>query len=129
MRSLNKVFLMGHLGGNPQLVESKGSGKRYVRLRLATNRIWQNASGERQEHADWHSVFVWGRLAENCAAYLQKGSMVFVEGYLNYWTEDGNKLFKSAIHADEVHFLSSKKADGLDNPEVPLNHNAVVHPA
>ena len=125
---MNRVFLMGHLGGNPELVESKNN-KRYVRLRLATNRRWVDASGEKKESTDWHSVFVWGKLAELCTEKLQKGSMVFVEGYLNYWSEDGGKLFKSAIHAEEVHFFFAKRSDGLDNPEAAINHNAVAHPA
>lgn len=128
MKSMNRVFLMGHLGSNPELVESK-NGKYYARLRLATSRWRPDANGDRQEITDWHSIFVWGRQAETCAEHLRKGALVFVEGVLNYWQEDGGKLFKSAIQAEEVHFLNGKKAQHLDNPEAPLNHNAVAHPA
>jgi len=139
-KSMNKVFLMGHLGQTPELQVSK-AGKPYARLRLATNRRWFNGEGgEVKESTDWHSVFVWGRLAEQCTASLQKGALVFVEGALTYWqAADSDTPYKNAIHGHEVRFLNSRPMrdagdadirpwpDGLDNSEDARSHNAVAH--
>ncbi|MGZ3721517.1 MAG: single-stranded DNA-binding protein [Bdellovibrionales bacterium] len=147
MKSLNRVFLMGHLGADPQIKVSK-TGKSYARLSVATNRSWMNAEDHREEKTDWHSVFVWGPLADRCCHNLRKGALVFVEGSLSYWKvaegEIGKDGYKNAIHGQEVKFLNYPKAtdsasneamnafedaENLDNPSPPLNHNAVAHPA
>jgi single-strand DNA-binding protein len=129
---MNKVFLMGHLGHTPELQMSK-AGKPYARLSLATNRRWVQGE-ESKEATDWHSVFVWGRLAEQCTASLQKGALVFVEGALTYWqVADSQTPFKNAIHGHEVRFLNSRMGnspitlDNLDNSEEARSHNAVAH--
>jgi single-strand DNA-binding protein len=147
MKSMNKVFLMGHLGGDPELKMSK-TGKPYARISLATNRSWLTADDKWEEKTDWHSVFVWGDLAERCAHDLRKGTHVLVEGALTYWkvAMEGQKKdgYRNAIHAFDVKFLSHSKntnsasnepmevfeeGENLDNPAAPLNHNAVAHPA
>jgi single-strand DNA-binding protein len=143
---MNKVFLMGHLGQTPALETSK-TGKPFTRLSLATNRQWLQGD-EAKEATDWHSVFVWGRQAEQCVTFLQKGALVFVEGSLTYWKVNDaqsplKKDYKNAIHGNRVHFLNSRGAglpmpavdvgglpedsDGLDNLEDEGNHNAVAH--
>jgi single-strand DNA-binding protein len=146
MKSLNRVFLMGHLGRPPELLVSK-VGKSYCRLNIATHRSWKTSEAgsgedetERHEVTDWHSVFVWGPLAERCCSYLRKGALVFVEGSLTYWqvaqsTEKGQ--YKNAIHGHEVKFLNTVSSAGegtsvienLDNLPQPPDHNAVAHPA
>lgn len=144
MKSLNRVFLMGHLGHTPELIISK-AGRPYTRLSVATNRTWMNGEDQREERTEWHSVFVWGQLAQNCTNHLRKGALVFVEGALSYWQVAEEKQYKNAIHGHEVKFLNfSGKAsettlgvDGadalsvedLDNPAPARNHNAVAHPA
>ncbi|MBX3021107.1 MAG: single-stranded DNA-binding protein [Bdellovibrionales bacterium] len=133
MRSLNRVTLMGNLGQAPELLQSK-NGKYYVRLRVATSRSRPKEDGTWEDHRDWHSVFVWGKLAEICAEHMQKGCGVWVEGHLTYWKEDGNgQVFKSTITADSVNFWNLNRgasmAANLDNPEGARNHNAVAHPA
>ena len=145
MKSMNKVFLMGHLGADPELKISK-KGKKYARLSLATNRGWMNGEDQWDTKTYWHSVFVWGPLADRCCNNLRKGTLVFVEGALTYWKaadEDIKKEgYKNAIHAAEVKFLSFPKpaitatnrasdeflsGENLDNSAPPLNHNAVAH--
>ena len=125
---------MGHLGRTPELQLSK-AGKPYARLSLATNRWW-NGTEEKKEATDWHSVFVWGTLAERCVNSLQVGALVFVEGSLTYWqvANSSESPYKNAVHGHEVRFLNSPKASGvllesenLDNPEDARNHNAVAH--
>lgn len=132
MKSLNRVFIMGHLGRAPELRVSQ-KGKTFTHLRIATNRSWianDETSGqkERKEQTDWHSVFVWGPMAERCAEYLQKGSLVFVEGSLAYWQASDQETTKNAVHAHDVRFLSTGRAGNLDNQPPPRNHNAVAHP-
>ena len=135
-KSMNKVFLMGHLGHNPELKVSK-NGRPYARLSLATNRRGPQAEdGTPKEATDWHSVFVWGPLAERCVQSLKSGALVFVEGSLSYWqvAKDDGSAYKNAVHGHEVRFLNSPRAavagaeaEILDNPEEARNHNAVAH--
>lgn len=128
MTTLNRIFLMGRLSANPELVLSK-NGNPYVRLRVATNRYRANTENGKQEITDSHMVFVWGREAERCHTHLQAGAMVFVEGVLQYWREDAGRVFKSAIHAENVQFMNIREPTVLDIPQTAINHNAVAHPA
>lgn len=134
MKSLNKVFLMGHLGATPELQQSK-SGRPYARLSVATNRRWVDDEKGAKELVDWHSVFVWGALAQRCTDHLVKGSLVFVEGSLTYWSvaQETTSVYKNAIHGYEVRFLTYPRAAGtlssgevVDNQEDSRNHNAVA---
>ncbi len=134
-KSMNKVFLMGHLGRTPELQQSK-AGRPYTRLSVATNRRWTDADEGTKEATDWHSVFVWGALAQRCVDCLQRGALVFVEGSLTYWSvaQESTAVYKNAIHGHEVRFLTSPKSavtlsdsENLDNPEEAGNHNAVAH--
>lgn len=135
MKSLNRVFLIGHLGRTPELQISK-SGKPYARLSLATNKTWLSAKEERQESTEWHSIFVWGTMAETCVQWLKSGALVFVEGSLSYWQVAAQGEYKNAIQAINVHFLNIPKSSArpveeeiLDNEASSINHNAVAHPA
>jgi len=136
MRSLNRVTLMGNLGHEPELLQSK-NGKYYTRLRVATNRSRQKEDGSWENLPEWHSVFVWGKLAEICAEHMQRGCGVFIDGYLTYWKDTGEgSVQKTSITADTVNFWNNNKSsspapatENLDNPDSPRNHNAVAHPA
>ncbi len=113
MNGLNKVFIMGHVGNDPEIKNTQ-KGKNFALLNIATNRFRLNPeSGEKVEGTAWHSVFVWGKQGELCAQYLRKGSPVLVEGYLNPYTsinKSGEKHYRVAINADRVDFLSNSKA-------------------
>jgi single-strand DNA-binding protein len=138
MRTMNRVFLMGYLGQAPELSLSK-AGKPYTRLNLATHTGHMNNEDQWEEKTDWHSVFLWGTLAETCVQNLRKGSLVFVEGTLTYWKVAQQDNYKNAVHGHEVKFLSQGRSDApaeaaadtenLDIPSGPRNHNAVAHPA
>jgi len=79
--NLNKVFIIGRLTAAPQL-RSTQSGQSVVSLGVATNRVWNDKSGVRQEETEYHNVVVWGRQAEVASQFLVKGSIVFIEGRL-----------------------------------------------
>lgn len=131
MRSLNHVILVGRLGQTPELQSSK-SGRPYTRLSLATHRRWFTQEEAPKELTDWHSIFVWGRLAETCVKHLQKGALVLVEGSLSYWQSGRDEPYRNAIHANEIRFLTPARenpteSDSIDNFDAQGNHNAVAH--
>ena len=110
MASVNKVILVGNLGKDPELRYTQG-GDPVVNFTVATNEKWKDKDGHPQERVEWHRIVVWGRSAENCAEYLQKGSSVYVEGRLQTreWEDkDGNKRRTTEINARSVQFLSPR---------------------
>ena len=113
MGSVNKVVLVGHLGADPEL-KYTGTGKAVCNLRLATTETWKDKGGQRQEKTEWHRVTVWGDTADNCAKYLAKGRLVYVEGKLQTrsYEKDGQKHYATDIVAERVVFLSSGRDGG-----------------
>lgn len=79
--NLNKVFLIGRLTADPQLRTTPG-GQSVTSFGIATNRVWTDKQGQKQEDVQFHNVVVWGRQAEIASQFLKKGSMVMVEGRL-----------------------------------------------
>ena len=107
METMNKVFLMGRLGADPQTHLDK-RGLSFVRLSIGTNKWAKDTEGKETQKAEWHSVLVWGQRAETCMKYLKKGSPVLVEGVLSTYSrekEAGGKEWKSNIRALRVSFL------------------------
>lgn len=108
---MNRVTLIGHLGADPELRQTDG-GTAVCNLRMATTERWTGRDGERQERTEWHTVTVWGRLAENCARYVHKGSQIAVEGELRSRTwqaDDGTERRSWFVNAKSVEFLDSKR--------------------
>jgi len=70
--NLNKVMILGNITRDPEM-RTTPAGKAVVTLGVATNRRWTNASGQKQEQAEFHNVVLWGRLAEIANQYLAKG--------------------------------------------------------
>ena len=112
MASLNKVQLIGRLGAEPTK-RSTQSGQVVVNLSLATSEAWKDQAGAKHEKTEWHRVVVWGKRAEVCAKYLQKGSMVYVEGRLETkkFNKNGVDHYSTDIVANEVLFLSKNNSD------------------
>lgn len=79
--NVNKVFIIGRLTADPEL-RSTPSGQSVSTLSIATNRVWTDKSGRKQEEAEYHNVVVWGKQAEIVHQFLTKGSTIFVEGRL-----------------------------------------------
>jgi single-strand DNA-binding protein len=87
-RSLNKVFLIGNVGAEPEARTTAG-GKRVVKFSLATSRSFNDNSGQKQERTEWHRLTAWDRTAEIIEQYVHKGDRVYVEGSIEYsQTED-----------------------------------------
>ncbi len=102
---LNKAFVIGNLTRDPEM-RAMPSGGQVTSFSVATNRVWKDKSGAKQEAADFHNVVVFGKQAETVSQYLKKGSNVLVEGRMQTrsWETDGKKNYKMEIIADRVQF-------------------------
>ncbi|MEH0688580.1 single-stranded DNA-binding protein [Vibrio cholerae] len=81
-RGVNKVILVGNLGGDPE-VRYMPSGGAVANITIATSESWRDkATGEQREKTEWHRVALFGKLAEVAGEYLRKGSQVYIEGQL-----------------------------------------------
>jgi single-strand DNA-binding protein len=106
----NKVSLIGNLGADPE-VKVFDSGKKKVRLSLATRDNYKNANGEKVEDTQWHNLIAWGKTAEIAEKYLQKGSELAVEGrltYRSYEDKNGEKKYSTEIIVSEFAMLGKK---------------------
>lgn len=113
MSSLNKVFIMGRLGQDPELRYTQ-TQKAFCNLNVATSEFYVDQTGQRQEKTDWHRVNVWGKQAENVARYLKKGRSVLVEGSLHtrQWEDaQGQKRYSTEVRARNVTFLSQNRSN------------------
>lgn len=79
--NLNKVFILGRVTANPELRKTPG-GQSVTSFSIATNRVWTDKGGAKQEETEFHNVVVWGRQAEIATQFLTKGSLVLIEGRL-----------------------------------------------
>ncbi len=114
MASVNRVILVGNLGRDPEL-RYIPSGQAVANFTLATNERWRDKEGNNQERTEWHRIVVWGKSAENCAQYLQKGRSVYIEGRLQTreWEDkDGNKRQTTETIAQTVQFLGGRGGAG-----------------
>lgn len=103
---LNKAFVIGNLTKDPEM-KSLPSGIKVTTFGLATNRVWKNKEGVKQENTDFHNIVVFGRQAETSAQYLKKGASVLVEGRMqtrSWDAADGVKKYRTEIIADNVQF-------------------------
>lgn len=112
---LNKVIIIGNLTRDPEL-KSLPSGIQVTNIGVATNRVWKDKDGNKQENTEFHNIVIFGRQAETTAQYLKKGSSVLIEGRLQTrsWEADGVKKYRTEIIADSVQFGPRK--DGSSAP-------------
>lgn len=112
-RSVNKVFLVGNVGNEPE-IRTTGGGKKVAKFSLATSRTWNDNSGQKQERTEWHRVTAWDRLADIVEQYVGKGHRLYVEGAIEYsQTEDevngvSATRYWTDIVAKEIVMLDSK---------------------
>jgi len=111
MSDLNRVLLTGRLAADPELRYTQ-SGRAVVNFRIAVNRRWLNQeTGQWSEEVDFVPIVAWGKQAEMCATYLQKGRLVAVDGRLrfrSFETQDGERRRIAEVVAQSVHFLGPK---------------------
>ena len=116
---INKVMIMGNLTRDVELRQT-ASGAVVGDMGIAMNESYKTELGEKKERTVFVSVTLWGRQAETCAEYLEKGRKVFVEGKLKYdtWEKDGKTFSKLSVTAVHVEFLGGK---GESKPEAKDN--------
>ena len=117
MAGLNKVMIIGNVGTDPEM-RYTANGRAVTSFRVAANRSFTTAEGERRDETEWFAVVAWQKLAEQCSQYLQKGRRVYVEGRLqtrSWDTPDGQRRFRTEVIADRVLFLD--RAPGVPLPE------------
>ena len=125
MRGVNKVILVGNLGADPE-VRYASSGAAVVNFRIATSENWTNKEGGKETRTEWHRIVAFGKLAEICAEYLNKGKQVYVEGRLqsrSWEDKEGNKRWTTEIVANNVVMLGGggdqARETGGEPPEGP----------
>ena len=107
MSGVNKAIIVGNLGSDPELRHTQG-GTTVVNFRVATNEVFTNKNGERNERTEWHRVVAFGRLAEICGQYLTKGKQVYIEGRIqtrDWEDQTGNKRYTTEIVANQMVML------------------------
>lgn len=104
---LNKTFLFGNLTRDPEM-KSLPNGTAVTQFSIATNRVYKDAQGQKQEQTEYHNIVVFGRQAETSAQYLKKGQGVMIEGRIQTRSWDdkvtGEKKYRTEIVADAVQF-------------------------
>lgn len=111
---LNKAIVIGNLTRDPE-VKALPSGFKVCSFSLATNRVWKDKNGAKQEGVDYHNIVVFGRQAETAGQYLKKGSSALVEGRMQTrsWDgADGQKKYRTEIVADRVQFGNRASGSG-----------------
>jgi single-strand DNA-binding protein len=141
---INKVILFGNLTRDPEL-RALPSGMNVVNFSIATNRIFRDREGKKQEQTDFHNVVVFGRQADIVAQYLKKGRSVFVEGRLQTrsWEDkqSGEKKYRTEVIADRVQFgpggqgagggggsRGTKKTEGESSDESSSGGSGIEYP-
>lgn len=111
--SMNKVILIGRLGGDPEL-KYTSNGTAQALINLATSERWKDSDGNQQEKTEWHRVIAWRRQAEFAGEWLKKGRLVCIEGKLSTrsWEKDGQKRYMTEVVADNITMLGSKAEGG-----------------
>ncbi len=136
---LNKALLIGNLTRDPEL-KAIPSGIKVCSFSIATNRVWKDKNGAKQEAVDFHNIVVFGRQAETVAQYMKKGSQVMIEGRMQTRSWDdaatNTKKYRTEVIADRVQFGSgsgssaprSDSSKALDPKEDEGNLDTIEYP-
>lgn len=137
---LNKVFLIGNLTRDPEL-KALPSGTKVASFSIATNRIFKDRDGKKQEASEFHNIVAFSKLGELCAQYLKKGQQVLVDGRIQTrsWDKpDGTKAYRTEIIADNVQFgnktggtgsSSTGSSKGSDAPAPASGGDTIEYPS
>ena len=125
---INTVILFGNVGVDPE-VRALDGGKKVARIRVATTERYTDQQGNKQELTEWHSVTLWGGLADVADKYLHKGSQVYIEGKIRTreYEHNGEKRYATEIMANDMKLLGRPK-DANEAPAVAPAPQAPVPP-
>ena len=120
--SVNKAIILGNVGNDPE-IKTFDNGNKVANFSIATSEKWKNKEGEQQEQTEWHSVAVFGKLADIVEKYVKKGQQLYIEGKIKTrsWDDsDGNKKYMTEIvlngFGDTLQMIGKKEAVQNDNP-------------
>ena len=116
--SVNKAFLLGSLGKDPE-IRTTPSGKKVANFSIATNESWTDKDGMKHEKTEWHRLVLWGGLADIAEKYLKKGSSAFFEGKIatrDYTPTDGIKRYNTEIIVSNLQLIGSKGDSAASSP-------------
>jgi len=113
INSLNKVLLIGRLGGKPELRYLPQKERAVAKFSVATNeRFFNTSTNESQIRVEWHRIIAWGKLAEFCEKFLTQGKQVLIEGKLrtrSWQDREGNKRSTTEIEAQNIILLGKRE--------------------
>ncbi|PIZ94511.1 MAG: single-stranded DNA-binding protein [Candidatus Magasanikbacteria bacterium CG_4_10_14_0_2_um_filter_37_12] len=128
---LNRATVLGRLTRDPE-VRTTTTGKTVASLSVATNRVWTNQSGEKQEFVEYHNCVLWGKIGEIAGQYLSKGRRIYLEGRLQTrdWVgNDGVKRYRTEIIVDNMIMLDGPRGSETANSTHSLANNDDAPPA
>ena len=108
--SFNKVLILGNVGRDVELRQTPG-GMAVAKFSVATNEVWKDKNGQKQEHTEWFNIVAFGKQADFCGQYVAKGRTVFIEGSLRTRTYDddkGNRRYFTEVRAGVIQLLGPK---------------------
>lgn len=111
MAGINKVILVGNLGGDPE-IRTLENGVKVAQFNMATSEVYKDKDGNKQDQTEWHRIVAWRHLAEISENYLKKGSKVYVEGKLRSrsWTNKENQTqYTTEIIIDKLLMLDKRE--------------------
>ena len=123
--SINKVVLVGHLGGDPE-TRFTPSGAAVANFNIATNESWKDANGELQDKTEWHRCVMFGKTAELAGELLKKGQLVYMEGKLqtrNWEDKDGIKRYTTEVVCDMFTMLGRKMDTDNSQQAAPTSNS------
>ena len=124
MPSLNKVFLIGNVGRDPEVryldqgAAQSGQSTKVATFTLATTDRFRDRNGELRENTEWHNLVLWRQLADLAERFIRKGSQIYVEGHIRtrqYNDQQGQKKYMTEIVADNVQLLGRRDGE-VDSP-------------
>ena len=123
VNSLNRVILLGRLGQKPELRALPQTDNSLARFSLATNeKVFNRTTNESSDRTEWHKIVVWGKLAEFCDKYLDKGRQILIEGKLrtrSWQDKDGNKRSTTEIEAQSIVLIGGRREGAGDSGPYP----------
>ncbi|MCU0290859.1 MAG: single-stranded DNA-binding protein [Thermoanaerobaculaceae bacterium] len=113
--SFHRILILGNVGRDVELRQTPG-GLAVAKFSVATNEVWKDKNGQKQEHTEWFNIVTFAKQAEFCAQYLAKGRTVFIEGTMRtrtYDDEKGNRRYFTEVRAQNIQLVGPRpQGDG-----------------
>ena len=127
MPSLNKVFLIGNVGRDPEVRYLDGnsqSGTKVATFTLATSERYKDRNGELRENTEWHNIVCWRANADVAERFVHKGTQLYIEGRLrtrSYTDPQGVKKYTTEIQVDTLQLLGKREDSEAAAPQGGYN--------